>query len=155
MVEDYVGRSWAGSKRFTCRQGIGSADFGSSAVPGVLRGLVEMIAEIFRLLLCPLPRHAYVLAFLIIFVIVVVMSVRQEAGSTDPNGVRSYSNLTRNHTEAPINYPQNPPVGGETTTPSGKTAASTPSRSGTRTPYTPWSTGRCGSPTVPPSRRIR
>src|SRR5215216_3734300 len=53
-----------------------------------------------------------VLAFLAVFVIVVVLDVRQQAGSAAPNGVRSYSNLSRNHTEAPVNYPQNPPVGG-------------------------------------------
>ncbi len=40
-------------------------NFGSSAVLGVLRGLVEMIAEFFRPLLCPLPRHAYLPLFYI------------------------------------------------------------------------------------------
>ncbi|MBA2713289.1 MAG: DUF3105 domain-containing protein [Rubrobacteraceae bacterium] len=54
-----------------------------------------------------------VLAFLAVFVIVVVLDVRQQAGSMAPSGVRSYSNLSRNHTEAPMNYPQNPPVGGD------------------------------------------
>src|SRR5215218_2921808 len=40
-------------------QSMNSENFGSSAVRGVLRVLLEMIAEIFRPLLCPLPRHAY------------------------------------------------------------------------------------------------
>src|SRR5215216_2426542 len=51
------------------RPAIGSAGFGSSAVPVVLRGLVEMIAEIFRPLLCPLPRHAYPPLFYTFFVV--------------------------------------------------------------------------------------
>jgi hypothetical protein len=53
-----------------------------------------------------------VLAFLVVFAIVVVLDVRERAGSTAPSGVTSYSNLSRNHTEAPVDYPQNPPVGG-------------------------------------------
>jgi hypothetical protein len=54
-----------------------------------------------------------VLAFLVVFGIVVVLGVRQQSGSTAPSGVTSYSNLSRNHTEAPVDYPQNPPVGGD------------------------------------------
>jgi hypothetical protein len=54
-----------------------------------------------------------VLAFLVVFAIVVVLDVREQAGSTSPNGVVSYSDLSRKHTEAPVNYPQNPPVGGD------------------------------------------
>src|SRR5215203_7062138 len=46
-----------------------SANFGLSAVRGLLRGLVEMIAEIFRPLLCPLPRHAYLPLFYTFFVV--------------------------------------------------------------------------------------
>ena len=53
-----------------------------------------------------------VLAFLVVFAIVVVLDVREQAGSTVPSGVTSYSNLSRNHTEGPVDYPQNPPVGG-------------------------------------------
>src|SRR5215213_7749432 len=91
MVEDYVGRSWAGSKRFTCRQGIGSADFGSSAVPGVLRGLVEMIAEIFRSLLCPLPRHAYLPLFYAFFVVGNVPELPElRAGLGVQNGLQRF-----------------------------------------------------------------
>jgi hypothetical protein len=44
---------------------------------------------------------------------VVVLDVRERAGSTAPSGVTSYSNLSRNHTEAPVDYPQNPLVGGD------------------------------------------
>lgn len=54
-----------------------------------------------------------VLAFLVVFAIVVVLDVREQAGSTAPSGVTSYSKLSRNHTEAPVDYPQNPPVGGD------------------------------------------
>ena len=46
-----------------------SAKFGSSAVPGVLRGLLKMIAEIFRPLLCSLPRHANLPLFYAFFVV--------------------------------------------------------------------------------------
>jgi hypothetical protein len=54
-----------------------------------------------------------VLTFLASFVVVVVMTVRQQEGSTAPNGVKSYSNLSRGHTEGTVNYPQTPPVGGD------------------------------------------
>ncbi len=53
-----------------------------------------------------------VLAFLGAFVVVIVLDVREQAGSTAPNGVTSYSNLSRSHTDEPVNYPQTPPVGG-------------------------------------------
>ena len=53
-----------------------------------------------------------VLAFLIAFAVVVILNVRQQAGSGPLNGVVSYSNLSRTHTEGPVNYPQTPPVGG-------------------------------------------
>jgi hypothetical protein len=43
--------------------------FDSSAVRGVLWWLVEMIAEILRPLLCPLPRHAYPPLFYAFFVV--------------------------------------------------------------------------------------
>src|SRR5215211_2007955 len=60
----------ARSALLTCRRAIiGSADFGSSAVPGALRGLLtKMIAEIFGPLLCPLPRHAKLPLFYASFV---------------------------------------------------------------------------------------
>jgi hypothetical protein len=38
-------------------------------VRGVLRGLLEMIAEIFRPLLGPLPRHAYLPLFYVFFAV--------------------------------------------------------------------------------------
>jgi Protein of unknown function (DUF3105) len=53
-----------------------------------------------------------VLAVLVAFAVVVVLNVREQAGSTAPNGVVSYSNLSRSHTNEPVNYPQTPPVGG-------------------------------------------
>jgi hypothetical protein len=58
-------------------------------------------------------RGGIVLAFLAVFVIVVVLDVREQSGSTAPSGVTSYSNLSRNHTEAPVDYPQSPPVWGD------------------------------------------
>ncbi len=53
-----------------------------------------------------------VLTFLVAFVVVVVLDVRDKAGSTAPSGVRSYSSLSRTHTDELVNYPQSPPVGG-------------------------------------------
>jgi hypothetical protein len=53
-----------------------------------------------------------VLAFLAAFVVVVVLDVREQAGSTAPSGVTSFKNLSRAHTGEPVNYPQTPPVGG-------------------------------------------
>ena len=53
------------------------------------------------------------LVFLVAFVmVVVVLDVREQASSPAPNGVTSYSHLSRNHTEGPVDYPQTPPVGG-------------------------------------------
>jgi Protein of unknown function (DUF3105) len=52
------------------------------------------------------------LAVLIAFIAVVVISVRQQAPSTPPEGVKTFHNLSRRHTEGPVNYPQTPPVGG-------------------------------------------
>jgi len=49
-----------------------------------------------------------VLAFLIIFVVVLVLDVRQQGGSTAPSGVTSYRNPSQTHTEAPVDYPQTP-----------------------------------------------
>ena len=46
------------------------------------------------------------------FAAVVFMDVRQQGGSTAPNGVTSFSNLSRAHTDKPVTYPQTPPVGG-------------------------------------------
>ena len=94
------------------------------------------------------------LAFLVIFAIVLVLDVREQAGSTAPSGVTSYSNLSRNHTEAPVNYPQTPPVGGDHN-PVWQNCGFYSKRSGTRTPSTPWSTGRCGSLTDPTCPRAR
>jgi len=56
---------------------------------------------------------AIALAFVVGFVVIVVLDVREQAGSTSPNGVKSFSNLSRNHTEGTVNYPQTPPVGGD------------------------------------------
>jgi hypothetical protein len=53
-----------------------------------------------------------VIAFLAAFVVVVVLDVREQARSTAPGGVTSFKNLTRNHIEGPVNYPQTSPVGG-------------------------------------------
>jgi hypothetical protein len=53
-----------------------------------------------------------VISFLAAFVVVVMLDVREQAGSTAPNGVMSFSNLSRAHTGEPVNYPQTPSVGG-------------------------------------------
>jgi hypothetical protein len=52
------------------------------------------------------------LAVLVTFIAVVVISVRQQAGSTSPEGVKTFHNLSRRHTGRPVEYPQTPPVGG-------------------------------------------
>jgi hypothetical protein len=54
-----------------------------------------------------------VLAVLIAFAVVVVLDVREQGGSTAQNGVTTFKNLSRAHTEEPVNYAQTPPVGGE------------------------------------------
>jgi hypothetical protein len=39
-----------------------------------------------------------VLAVLVAFVVVIVLDVREQAGSTAPSAVKSYSTLSRSHT---------------------------------------------------------
>ena len=46
------------------------------------------------------------------FVAVVLVDLSQQAART-PEGVESFSNLSRNHVEGTVSYPQNPPVGGD------------------------------------------
>jgi hypothetical protein len=46
------------------------------------------------------------------FVAVVVADVGQQAARTPPGGVQDFDVPSRGHTEEPVNYPQNPPVGG-------------------------------------------
>jgi hypothetical protein len=48
----------------------------------------------------------------ILLAILLVACARQQAGGTPPSGVTSYSNLSRTHTEGPVDYAHNPPVGG-------------------------------------------
>jgi hypothetical protein len=59
------------------------------------------------------------------------------------------------HVGGNIDYDQDlgTPPAGDRTTPNGKTVASTKSPSATRTPCTPWSMGRSGSPINPTSPR--
>jgi hypothetical protein len=52
------------------------------------------------------------LAVLVAFVVVAVLDVREQGGSTAPNGVTSFKDLSRAHTDGPVDYPQTPPVGG-------------------------------------------
>jgi Protein of unknown function (DUF3105) len=53
-----------------------------------------------------------VIAFLGAFIAVVALDVSQRAARTPPGGVESFENLSRNHTEGPVDYEQTPPVGG-------------------------------------------
>jgi hypothetical protein len=53
------------------------------------------------------------LLFIGAFVAVVLVGRSQQAPSTPPEGVQSFSNLSRNHVEGTVSYPQNPPVGGD------------------------------------------
>jgi len=52
------------------------------------------------------------IAVVVVFVAVVVIDVRERAGSKAPNGVTSFSKLSRGHTKGGVNYAQTPPVGG-------------------------------------------
>ena|SRR5215208_3235257 len=88
------------------------------------------------------------------FVAVVLGDRGQQAASQPPEGVQTFENLSREHTQDPVAYEQTPPVGGITTQ-CGKTAASMNRRSATRTPFTPWSMARSGSPTNPICLPIR
>ncbi|MBV9452505.1 MAG: DUF3105 domain-containing protein [Rubrobacter sp.] len=54
-----------------------------------------------------------VLLFIGGFVALVLVDRSQKAASTPPEGVESFSNLSRNHTTNPVSYPQSPPVGGD------------------------------------------
>lgn len=54
-----------------------------------------------------------VLLFICVFVAVVLVGRSQQAPSTPPEGVQSFSNLSRNHVEGTVSYPQTPPVGGD------------------------------------------
>ncbi len=47
------------------------------------------------------------------FIAVVALDVGQRAARTPPEGVESFENLSREHTESNVNYEQSPPVGGE------------------------------------------
>ena len=48
-----------------------------------------------------------------IFIAVVLVTPGQQEASTAPEGVESFSNLSRNHVEGTVSYPQTPPVGGD------------------------------------------
>lgn len=54
-----------------------------------------------------------VVAFLGVFIAVVVADIGQRAARTSPGGVESFENLSRNHAEGTVSYDQTPPVGGE------------------------------------------
>ncbi len=64
-------------------------------------------------------RRTYLVAALVavvlggIFVAVVIADRGQRASSTPPEGVESFEDLTRNHTQEVVSYPQSPPVGGD------------------------------------------
>ena len=89
------------------------------------------------------------------FIALAVFDARQQSASGAPDDVKTYDvGPAGQHTSANVDYDQNPPVGGAHD-PVCRIAATTTSPSATRTPSTPWSTVRSGSPTPPTSRRIR
>ena len=49
------------------------------------------------------------LMFIGAFVAVVLVDRSQQAERTPPEGVESFSDLSRNHVEGTVSYPQNPP----------------------------------------------
>ena len=53
------------------------------------------------------------LMFIGAFVAVVLVDRSQQAAQTPPEGVESFSDLSRNHVKGTVSYPQNPPVGGD------------------------------------------
>jgi hypothetical protein len=56
----------------------------------------------------------FVIAALGAFLAVVLLSDRSQEAS-EPAGVQSFENLSRNHTYDPVTYEQSPPVGGDHT----------------------------------------
>ena len=54
----------------------------------------------------------FVIAALGAFLVVVLLSDRSQEAS-EPAGVQSFENLSRNHTYDPVTYEQSPPVGGD------------------------------------------
>ena len=82
-------------------------------------------------------------AVVTVVIILILLSPPAPVGLLD--GVVSYSNLSRNHSEAPQQYPQTPPVGGVHSR-CGKIAASTISPCAMRTRSIRWSTAPCGWP---------
>jgi hypothetical protein len=47
------------------------------------------------------------------FVAVILVDRSQQAASQPPEGVETFENLSRNHTQDPVSYDQTPPVGGD------------------------------------------
>jgi hypothetical protein len=50
--------------------------------------------------------------FAAVFVVDVEVDGEQQTSPTPPKGVQSFENLSRDHTEGPVDYGQTPPVGG-------------------------------------------
>src|SRR5919202_2841111 len=48
-----------------------------------------------------------------VFIAVVLVTRGHQEASTPPDGVEGFSDLSRNHVEGTVSYPQNPPVGGD------------------------------------------
>jgi hypothetical protein len=47
------------------------------------------------------------------FAALVILDARQQGGGAPPGEVQTYEGLSRDHTQADVDYEQNPPVGGE------------------------------------------
>src|SRR5215212_9691283 len=71
------------------------------------------------------------------FLAVVLLSDRRQEAS-EPAGVQSFENLSRNHTYDPVTYEQSPPVGGDHY-PVWQNAGFYEEPVQTRRPCTPWS----------------
>jgi hypothetical protein len=52
-------------------------------------------------------------AGIVVVVALIIFVVLPQIATTDISGVVSYSNLSRNHVNGTVNYPQSPPVGGD------------------------------------------
>ena len=77
------------------------------------RRVKGMVGRARRLPLRTVVIGAILVAVLGGFLAIVLIDRSQQAASEPPEGVESFGNLSRNHTQNPVSYDQTPPVGGD------------------------------------------
>ena len=77
------------------------------------RRVKGMVGRARRLPLRTVVIGAILLAVLGAFIAVAVVDNMRKAASAPREGVESFGNLSRNHTQNPVSYGQTPPVGGD------------------------------------------